>query len=112
MHNIDIKDIYQVRWCPKCGTLYDTCSNQRDYFETPQNLVKPVDRITADRDRWKKLCLELFASHKELLIEGMNLYEYYPNSHRKTVEKYFAEELELQNKIEEAISKQMEAGDA
>jgi hypothetical protein len=67
MHNIDIKDIYQVRWCPKCGTLYDTCSNQRDYFETPQNLVKPVDRITADRDRWKERCESMLTEVRSII---------------------------------------------
>jgi hypothetical protein len=110
-----------MKWIAKNNCIYDewhnliaVCSFAPNVEDANRNaqLIAATLEVTADRDRWKKLCLELFASHKELLIEGMNLYEYYPNSHRKTVEKYFAEELELQNKIEEAISKQMEAGDA
>lgn len=39
---------------------------------------------------------KLFIAYEDLLIEAMNLYEYYPNNFRKTVEKYFSQEIKIQ----------------
>lgn len=47
---------------------------------------------------------EVRAAYDDLLIEAMDLYQYYPNNFRKTAEEYFKKEIELQKKLGEHFS--------
>jgi hypothetical protein len=47
------------------------------------------------------LLADLREAYEDLLIEAMNLYQYYPNNFRKTAEEYFKKEIELKKKLSE-----------
>jgi len=62
------------------------------YEKSSQNLPK-ADAYS--------LLADLRDAYEDLLIEAMNLYQYYPNNFRKTAEEYFKKEIELKKKLSE-----------
>ena len=66
--------------------------------------VEPLSSHAVLADVRAELIKELLTTFEDLLEEAKSYYHLYPNSHRKTVEEYFKQEIELQKKIKKYLS--------